>query len=387
MTDLFIKTIETYSMNQQEPSWLTARRLDFIHQSAMLPIDMLKHGIRMVTKTTGIDLSVQSNPATFLLKETLPGVEVLSLFDAMSKDIITDQILSTASRISANAFYATTAALFMTAKVIHITENMKEDVSLSFVLDAIEGTSQSYICIVVDAGVSTTIIEDIRSTMYHGVIIDIFIKKDASLTYIADQYRKNGHVAICRQSYIEEKGSMTFIDLQLGGALTLSSMVHTLNDVSAKGEIYGLVVGTKKSVFDTYSAVIHKGSETASNIVSKIVLGDESKATYRGLIRVETSAKGCAGYQQEDTLLLSDKAAIDAVPDLEIANNDVSCSHGVTTTRLRKEDLFYVQSRGLSEKQAEKLMLYAHVGPVLDAITVSALRVTWEQYIHEALAV
>ena len=84
---------------------------------------------------------------------------------------------------------------------------------------------------------------------------------------------------------------------------------------------------------------------------------------------------------------MSDKAAIDAVPDLEIANNDVSCSHGVTTTRLRKEDLFYVQSRGLSEKQAEKLMLYAHVGPVLDAITVSALRVTWEQYIHEALAV
>jgi Fe-S cluster assembly protein SufD len=83
---------------------------------------------------------------------------------------------------------------------------------------------------------------------------------------------------------------------------------------------------------------------------------------------VHAGAVGCSGYQQEDTLLISKEASVSSVPDLEILNNDVRCSHGVTTTHIDDLKLFYAKSRGMTNTDAERQFILGHVGVVIEKL-------------------
>ena len=82
------------------------------------------------------------------------------------------------------------------------------------------------------------------------------------------------------------------------------------------------------------------------------------------MIKINPLATNCEGYQKDDTLLLSENARADVVPNLEIANNEVKCSHGATITQIDEEKLFYMMSRGLDEKNAKKTMIEGFFDPV-----------------------
>ena len=110
------------------------------------------------------------------------------------------------------------------------------------------------------------------------------------------------------------------------------------------------------------------------------------KAIVRGLVRVEKDAPGCSGFQREETLLLSEDAEIDAVPNLEIENQDVKCGHAASIGRLDKEKLFYLMSRGLDRAAAERLLIDAFIEPFLAAVTDDALRASLAETIAAKLA-
>ena len=95
------------------------------------------------------------------------------------------------------------------------------------------------------------------------------------------------------------------------------------------------------------------------------VVKDKSKALYRGLIEVGKEASGTNGYQKEDVLILNEGAVADAIPNLEINNNEVKCSHGVSIGKISEEHLFYLMSRGLDENLAKKEVIEGFFYPVL----------------------
>ena len=101
---------------------------------------------------------------------------------------------------------------------------------------------------------------------------------------------------------------------------------------------------------------------------------DHSKTIYRSLIDIRANAFNAVGHQKEETLLLSPNAQISSVPDLEIANNEVSCSHGVSTTTIDDESLFYFQSRGMDTETAKQAILHGHLGAIVDMIDNETLR-------------
>jgi Fe-S cluster assembly protein SufD len=98
------------------------------------------------------------------------------------------------------------------------------------------------------------------------------------------------------------------------------------------------------------------------------VLRDTAKAVHRSLVHIAPDAHDCEGYERQDTLLLSDGAQINAVPNLEINNNQVKCSHGATTTYIDDEKLFYFLSRGLDRQSAEELFVSGYVAPVMEKV-------------------
>jgi len=128
---------------------------------------------------------------------------------------------------------------------------------------------------------------------------------------------------------------------------------------------------------------IHEHSHTYSRLesVGVIVNGDSQ---INGLIKIGENAHTSDGYEKTDTLIIGNGTST-TVPDLEIHNNDVKCSHGSSTTKLDEEKLFYVQSRGLSESDAKRIVIKGFYMPALQKIANNILREEIEQKIDDAI--
>lgn len=117
---------------------------------------------------------------------------------------------------------------------------------------------------------------------------------------------------------------------------------------------------------DLKSDVTHYGRESFSDMKVRGVLEGSSQVIMQGDVTIKPSAFEANGYQQEDLILASPNAIARPIPNLEIGNNDVKCSHGATVSNLDPETLFYLKSRGIPERDARSLLLASFVAPVLD---------------------
>lgn len=142
-----------------------------------------------------------------------------------------------------------------------------------------------------------------------------------------------------------------------GGAAAQQQSHLLLEGEGAEGKIVSLLEGQNSQLFDGYGEHVHAAPRTTSNLIVRSVLDDKAKGLFRGLVKINEGAAGCNGYQKEDTLLLSEEAEADMVPNLEINNDDVRCTHGATVGRLDPEQLFYLTSRGLSGEEAKQMLI------------------------------
>ena len=121
-------------------------------------------------------------------------------------------------------------------------------------------------------------------------------------------------------------------------------------------------VGRNEDNCEVSTIAIHKAPFTTSNLVSKGIVMDSAKVLSKGLVKIEENAFGSNGYEKQDVLVLSEKAQAKAIPDLEIHNHDVKCSHGSTIGKIDAEAIFYLMSRGLNKKAAEKKIVEGYFG-------------------------
>jgi Fe-S cluster assembly protein SufD len=130
-------------------------------------------------------------------------------------------------------------------------------------------------------------------------------------------------------------------------------------------ETYGVGMGVGSQRFDHHTEHVHLARNTRSNLGFKVAMTGASRSAYTGLIRIAADAAGCEAYQENRNLLLSPNARADSIPELEILNDDVRCSHGATMSSIDGEQLFYLQSRGLPRLQAIRLIVYGFLGKTL----------------------
>ena len=115
-------------------------------------------------------------------------------------------------------------------------------------------------------------------------------------------------------------------------------------------------------------------------------MDDQSRAAFRGVIRVHHAAQGTAAYQTNRNLLLSEEACANSLPNLEIEADDVRCSHGATVGQLDSETLFYLLSRGLNRQQAERLVVLGFLGDVLTRLPLGGVVEKVTRAIEQKLA-
>jgi Fe-S cluster assembly protein SufD len=177
----------------------------------------------------------------------------------------------------------------------------------------------------------------------HVVLEDHLVNHEAALRRIFIRQEKNSQFEYIawrtKNNFLSEE---VYIDLVGEGA-------------SAKTT--HLLYGQHKEQADIGVRVTHRAPRTQSLLRSRAAADNKAQSIYRGLITIEQTAPGSSGYQHSDNLLLSDDATIDSLPELAIQTDDVSCTHGVTTTSLDEATLLYARSRGLSEAEATKMAI------------------------------
>lgn len=239
-----------------------------------------------------------------------------------------------------------------------VTENL----TLSF--DQTPDNLIHHITIIIPTGSHVVITDELYTKEFYGSIIDVVVEDGAIVQYQIDPRQKTNVVCRLFRAYVKQNAQITWIEKVHNANVHLSSCQTYLEQEGAKGYIYGVFDQSQSSQTDIYAATYHLAPHTMSDSISKGVLRGSAKAVHRSLVHIASDAHDCEGYERQDTLLLSDSAQVNAIPNLEINNNQVKCSHGATTTYIDDEKLFYFLSRGLDKKTAEELFVSGHVSGI-----------------------
>lgn len=164
----------------------------------------------------------------------------------------------------------------------------------------------------------------------------------------------------------------------LGGKIVRNDINGVLNGEGTECTMNGLYVGRGEQHVDNHTRLDHAQPHCPSHELFKGIMADKSSAVFNGKIIVRQVAQKTDSKQSNMTLLLSDGATINTKPQLEIFADDVRCTHGATIGRLDADSLFYLRSRGIPEKEARGLLIYAFASDVLDRIGVPVIRETLE---------
>lgn len=163
------------------------------------------------------------------------------------------------------------------------------------------------------------------------------------------------------------------VSVTVGGKLARHSVGIDLIGEGAHGDCQAAAVATDYRVVDLHSRIVHDVNNTTSNQLQKNIASGHGRTVFSGKIIVTKNGDGTDSAQLCRSLLLSQKAQVDAMPVLEIATDDVQCTHGATVSDLEPEEVFYCQARGLTATQARLLLISGFVREVLEGCPVPAL--------------
>lgn len=223
--------------------------------------------------------------------------------------------------------------------------------------------------IIVDDGADVHYIEGCTAPIYskeslHAAVVEIYVGKGAKCRYSTVQNWSNNIVnLVTKRAYVEEDGLMEWIDGNIGSMVNMKYPGCILAGDRAKGNCISIAVAGKGQYQDAGARMIHLGKDTSSTIISKSIVKGGGKANYRGTVRHMDGALGAKSHVECDTLILDDISSSDTIPTNEIRNGDSYIEHEATVSKISEERLFYLMSRGLSEKEATQMIVMGFIEP------------------------
>src|SRR3989338_8030607 len=249
--------------------------------------------------------------------------------------------------------------------------------------------SAESIIVIAEEGSQAMIVENATSTKdahYKSQVIQMYAHANAKISYCTIYDEAAGtHSFATKRAEVLQDASVTWFDFMIGEGFTQVQLRSYLRETGAASQQYQAIIGRNIQQGDVNSEVFHQKSHTISAMLAKGILSDKSRALHRGTIRIEKNAFNCQGDQRSDLLLLGNEARCNAIPVLEVENDDVSCSHGTTMGQIDEEQLYYLLSRGLDENIAKKIVVIAFVEPILQKIANEKVREEIQNIIQERL--
>ncbi len=246
--------------------------------------------------------------------------------------------------------------------------------------------------IVLEEGAEAQIIERhqnlTNNEVFTNVVTEIFVAERANLDYYKVQNDRD-NASLVDNTYIDQKGNSvaSVHTFSFGGKLVRNNLNFYQDGSRIDSVLKGITLLGEKQHVDHYTLVHHAQPNCESHQDYKGIYADNSTGVFNGKIIVDQIAQKTNAFQQNNNILISDKATVNTKPQLEIFADDVRCSHGCTIGQLDEDALFYLQSRGVPKKEATALLMYAFANNVLESVRLDALKNRINGIIAEKLGV
>jgi Fe-S cluster assembly protein SufD len=236
--------------------------------------------------------------------------------------------------------------------------------------------------------VESVVNRDDYAALFVNAVTNIVVEENAQLDHCYIHTGKKGKRYV-HQTQVTQRFQSLYNNYNF--SLPEADLIRNNLNVALEGKhteshLYGLYLATGNQLIDNHSLVDHQAPECNSNEHYKGVLFGNAKAVFNGKIFVRLDAQKTNAFQQNNNLLLSDKAVIDSKPQLEIYADDVKCSHGATVGSFNNDALFYLQSRGIGENTARALLVNAFAFDVTDKIRNEHVKIHVQSLIKKFLA-
>jgi len=220
-------------------------------------------------------------------------------------------------------------------------------------------------------GAKVAIYEDFEYELKNSLIFygwDIFID-DGFLEYVRvqDEFEKSYDMVASHNILVNDRCEFVYKTFDIGeGKISHNTKIDLFQN--SRCEAKHLVYTDNEAVRSNVIKINHLKENATSNQEARHVLKDRSTAIFDALIKVENSAKGASAHQNNKSILLNDKAYMVSKPQLEIYIDELEASHGSTTGQIDPEEIFYIRTRGIEEKEARKMIVLGFMNEIIESI-------------------
>ncbi|MFV0249605.1 MAG: Fe-S cluster assembly protein SufB [Bacilli bacterium] len=268
-----------------------------------------------------------------------------------------------------NKYTALNGAVWSGGTFIYIPPNTKIDRPLQsyFRINSKNMGQFERTIIVVDEGSDLHYMEGCTAPTYtsdslHAAVVEIYVKKNAKCRYTTIQnWSSDVYNLVTKRAIVEENGLMEWIDGNIGSKINMKYPSCILNGVGAKGNCISIAVAGSYQIQDTGAKMIHLAPNTTSNIISKSIALKGGNATYRGSVNITKNAINSFSTIKCDTILLDEESKSDTIPINIVNNNSSFIEHEASVSKISKDKLFYLMSRGISEEKAKELIIMGFI--------------------------
>ena len=342
-----------------------------------MDIPLLKYGLGMQITLKELDLNqvlAKENEEERMIIQAPKEVRILhpSELSQEEKSLYWKDLISAKE----NKFLALHHAILNDIKIIIIPKNIscKDPIIITSHLN--KKAKAESIIVIAEQNASAIIFEESTSSeqaYYKSQAIQIYAKEDSTIEFCSFQnLSENTYSLTTKRGKAERNAKILWRDLCIGGKFAQLHEQTTLISPQAKTELSSGYYARGEQIFDLYSESLHKAAQTESMLYNRGILCDTARAITRGKIAIEKGSAKCKAKQKSDNLLIGKNARCDAVPILEVENEDVSCSHGATISHLDEEKIFYMTSRGIEKESAKNMMLMGFLEPIINTFPEQA---------------
>ncbi|MFA6754914.1 MAG: Fe-S cluster assembly protein SufB [Bacilli bacterium] len=273
--------------------------------------------------------------------------------------------------VADNKFTALNGAVWSGGSFIYVPKGVKLEKPLqSYFRINNEKTGQfERTLIIVDEGADVHYVEGCTAPIYskdslHAAVVEIVVCKGAKCRYSTIQNWSNNIInLVTKRADVYENGTMEWIDGNIGSQINMKYPACILKEKGAKGLCISIAVAGKGQYQDAGARMIHEAPNTSSTIISKSIVRNGGISNYRGTVRIKDNAINSKAHVECDTLILDNISKSDTIPKNECLNNSSFLEHEASVSKIDEDKLFYLMSRGISEKDATQMMIMGFIEP------------------------
>ncbi len=270
-------------------------------------------------------------------------------------------------------FSALHCAVWSGGTFIYVPKNVKVKIPLQayFRMNSKKGGQFEHTLIIADENSELHYIEGCSAPQYdenslHAGGVEIYVLKGARVKYSSiENWSKNTYNLNTKRAIVHENGIMEWVNGNLGSHTTMLYPCSILKGKNSKTDYTGIAYAGKGQYQDTGCKVYHLAENTSSSIISKGISVGGGTSSYRGLVKIKKGAKNSKSNVRCDGLMLDNKSKAITTPSMEIHENKVEASHEATIGKIGEEQLFYLMSRGIPEREATKLIVSGFINPII----------------------